>query len=249
VELEDLITIATPEGVELKLRLAGLGSRFIAGVADIMIMAILTVILVVLTGGLGASNGFAEALFIIGVFAIWLLYPIFFEVLARGRTPGKRWTHLRVVRDDGSPVDLPASAIRNLMRLIDGPLLLYIPTVVGIAVTKHNQSPGDVAAGTLVIRDGPTATAAGPRAPGVTGSAPAPEPARDPGWDVSAVTAEELAVVRRFLERRDGLDAAAREQLAQRLSHGLRAKVAGAPSGLGAESFLEQLAEIKASRR
>jgi hypothetical protein len=181
---------------------------------------------------------------------------MFFEVLSRGRTPGKRWTHLRVVREDGSPVDLPASAVRNLMRLVDGLLLLYIPTVVGIAVTKRNQRPGDVAAGTLVIRDGPTAAAPAPRAAEPPATAP-PQGRSVPafaelggaGWDVSAVTAEELAVVRRFLERRDGLDPAARDQLARRLSHGLRAKVAGAPAELRPEPFLEQLAEIKASRR
>jgi uncharacterized RDD family membrane protein YckC len=246
MELEDLITIGTPEGVELKLRLAGLGSRFIAGVADLIIQAVLTLILVLLTGGAGASDGFVEALFFIGVFTIWLLYPVFFEVLARGRTPGKRWSHLRVVRDDGSPVDLPASAIRNLMRLLDGPLLLYLPTVIGIAVTKRNQSPGDIAAGTLVIRDADGPSAHHPRADGLTAGGPPAEPAR---WDVSAVTAEELAVVRRFLERRDSLDPAARDQLARRLSHGLRAKVAGAPRDLSAEPFLEQLTAIKASRQ
>src|ERR1700678_661491 len=98
VELEDLITIRTPEGIELRIALAGLGSRFIAGAADLIIQALLTLILALLTGAFDASNGFLEAIFYIGVFVIWLLYPIFFELLAKGRTPGKRWTHLRVLR-------------------------------------------------------------------------------------------------------------------------------------------------------
>jgi uncharacterized RDD family membrane protein YckC len=239
MELEDLTTVQTPEGAELKLRLAGLGSRFIAGVADLAIMAVLTLALVIFTGGPGASNGFLEAGFYIGVFVIWLLYWILWELLAKGQTPGKRWSHLRVVRDGGAPVDLPASATRNLMRLIDGPLLLWIPTVIGIAVSPRNQRPGDVAAGTLVVRDRLAARVG--RA--VARPAAAGEPSR---WDVSAVTVQELAVVRRFLERRDGLDRIARAQLAARLSEGLRPKVAGAPTGLGAEQFLEQLATIKA---
>jgi len=245
VELEDQITIRTPEGIELRLSLAGLGSRFIAGTADLIVQALLTVILALLTGGLGASSGFLEAIFLIGVFVIWLLYPILFEVLARGRTPGKRWTHLCVVRDDGAPVDLPASAIRNVMRVLDGPVLSYLPTLIGIAVTAHNQRPGDLAAGTLVIRDRPAGRArAAPEREGAV--PPAFEPA---GWDVSAITAEELAVVRRFLERRHDLDRTARAQLAFRLSQGLRTKVAGAPAALGAEPFLEQLASIKARGR
>lgn len=244
MELEDQITIRTPEGIELKLALAGLGSRFIAGTADLIVQALLTLILALFTGGFGASNGFLEAIFLIGVFVIWVLYPIPFEVLAHGRTPGKRWTHLRVVRDDGSPVDLPASAIRNLMRLLDGPLLSYLPTLVGIAVTAHNQRPGDLAAGTLVLRDRPAMRAgAAPQSEG-----PRPGGAESAGWDVSAITAEELVVVRRFLERRHDLDGPARAQLAHRLSHGLRAKVAGVPTDLGAEPFLEELASIKAGR-
>jgi uncharacterized RDD family membrane protein YckC len=240
VELEDLITIRTPEGIELNLQLGGVGSRAIAGVADLLLQALLTLILALLTGGLSGANGFLEAIFFIGVFVIWLLYPIFFELLAKGRTPGKRWTHLRVVRDDGSPVDLPASAIRNLMRLLDGPPILYLPTLIGIAVTAHNQRPGDLAAGTLVIRERPPGTVA----------PPAEEVPDDlAAWDVSAITAEELSVVRRFLERRHDLDRAARDQLALRLSQGLRAKVAGAPTDVNGEEFLEELAWIKASRR
>ena len=74
-----------------------------------------------------------------------------------GRHPGKRMSHLRVLRDSGAPVDLPASAIRNLMRLIDGPLLLYMPSIVSIAVTRRNQRPGDMAAGTIVTREHPAA--------------------------------------------------------------------------------------------
>lgn len=247
MELEDLITIGTPEGIELKLQLAGLASRFIAGTADVIIQALVTLILALLTGGIGGSNGFLEAIFVIGVFATWLLYPIFFEVLAKGRTPGKRWTHLRVVRDDGAPVDLPASAIRNLMRLLDGPLLSYLPALIGIAVSAHNQRPGDLAAGTLVIRDRPVAPAKGSRGAGT--AAPADGPSRESAaWDVSAISAQELSLVRRFLERRHDLDGTARDQLAYRLSQGLRAKVAGAPTDLGAEAFLEELASIKASR-
>jgi uncharacterized RDD family membrane protein YckC len=240
VELEDLIAIQTPEGIELKLQLAGLGSRFIAGTADLIMQALLTLILALLTGGFGGSDGFLEAIFLVGVFVIWLLYPILFEVLAGGRTPGKRWTHLRVVRDDGAPVDLAASAIRNLLRLLDGPTLLYLPTLIGIAASARNQRPGDLAAGTLVIRERRGAPTSAPH-PGAVGAVPV-------GWDVSAVTAEEIAVVRRFLARRDGLDRGARAQLALRLSHGLRAKVAGAPADLGPEPFLEELVSLKASR-
>ncbi|MEA2146236.1 MAG: hypothetical protein QOG59_1823, partial [Solirubrobacteraceae bacterium] len=48
-----------------------------------------------------------------------------------------------------------------------------------------------------------------------------------------------------FLARRETLDPGARRALAQRLASGLRPKVTGAPEGIGAETFLERLAEFK----
>lgn len=243
MDLDETITIATPEGIELRLQLAGLGSRFMAGAVDLVIQLILIAILAVVAGQ--GSGGAAEVVLVIGSFVILLLYPILFEVLARGRTPGKRLVHLRVLRDSGAPVDLPASAIRNLMRLVDGPLLLYMPTVIGIAVTKRNQRPGDMAAGTIVTREHPPAkraTAAAGAGP-VTGTKPAAE-----GWDTSAITPQEVAAVRRFLERRASLERGARRELAVRLADGLRPKVSSAPENLAPEQFLEELERIKRSR-
>jgi len=186
------------------------------------------------------GGGVGIALFAMAAFASLYLYDVLFEVLASGRTPGKRMSHLRVVRAGGAPVDLPASAIRNLLRLIDILPGAYLVGIVSILVTKRNQRLGDLAAGTLVIRE--------------PAKSPQSERRRDvPNhamleWDVSAVTPEELAAVRRFLERRDTLDARARRELAHRLEQGLRAKVAGASPELSSESFLEALAMSKASR-
>jgi uncharacterized RDD family membrane protein YckC len=243
VDLDESITVATPEGVELRLQLAGLGSRFIAGAADVIIQLLLIVILALLTGALSGSSGVGLAVFAIGTFVITIFYPVLFEVLAGGRPPGKRLSHLRVVRDSGAPVDVTASLIRNLIRLLDGPTLLYLPTIVSIAVTSHNQRPGDLAAGTLVIREQPPTT-----------PTPAPRPLTAatttagrsvPRWDTSAITPQETAAVRRFLERRHTLDVKARQELALRLANGLRPKVTSPPSDLTPERFLEEIVQSK----
>jgi uncharacterized RDD family membrane protein YckC len=243
MDLDESITISTPEGLLLRLQLAGLGSRFIAGVVDLIIQAILVVILALLAGAAGVTSGAKGLVVLIGTFVIVFFYPVLFEVLGKGRTPGKRMSHLRVVRDTGSPVDLAASAIRNLMRLIDGPILLYLPTMVSVAVTSRNQRPGDLAAGTLVIREqsAKRRAAAGREASGREASAGGAA-AR---WDASAVTVQETAAVRRFLERRDSLERSARTELAQRLADGLRAKVTSAPRDLEPERFLEELERVK----
>ena len=245
MELEDRVTIATPEGLELEVQLAGLGSRFISGLADLIIQVLLVVILIVVTGVVSGGGRLDELAAVIGVFLVVLIYPIAFEVLARGRTPGKRLTHLRVVREGGSAVDLPASAIRNFMRLIDGPTLLYLPTVIGIIATRRNQRPGDLAGGTLVVREEPLAEA--------TATTPAPPSAELlpswESWDVSAVTDADIATVRQFLARRDSLEPRARSDLARRLADALAARVGGAPRAGSAERFLETLVAAKSRRQ
>lgn len=242
MELDDRVTIATPEGIELQLQLAGPASRFIAGATDFVIQNVAVILLALLTGALTGGGALNAAGFVIGEFVITFLYPILFETLAGGRSPGKRATHLRVVRDDGAPIDLPASATRNLMRAIDGPLLAYLPTVISIIASARNQRPGDIAAGTLVIREAP------PRSPGRSQTLAAPPVALPEGWDVTAVTPQEIAAVRRFLERRETLERHSRHALAVRLATGLGTKVAGAQLTGDPERFLETLVALKSAR-
>jgi uncharacterized RDD family membrane protein YckC len=240
VELDDLITIATPEGIELELVLAGAGSRFIAAILDFALQVVLIVLAAIVTADL-IGGGIGEALLAIAVFATLYVYDVAFEVLAGGRTPGKWMTHLRVVRDQGNPVDLPASAIRNLLRVIDLLPGAYLVGLMSVLLTKRNQRLGDLAAGTLVIRDSRTR-----RKP--SASPVGSETLDSSGWDVSAVSTEELVAIRRFLDRRESLDKRARVELAHRLEHGLRAKVAGAPEAIASEVFLEALAAAKSRR-
>ena len=168
-------------------------------------------------------------------------YDICFEVLAAGRTPGKRINHLRVVRSGGEPVGFVTSAIRNTLRVIDFLPFAYIVGAVTILATRNNQRLGDLAAGTLVVRERRAATIAG----SVAAAAPAPVTV---SWDTSAVTADETAAVRRFLERRWEIDLSARRELARTFASRLRPKVAGAPAGVGDEEFLTLLVAAKSSR-
>jgi uncharacterized RDD family membrane protein YckC len=246
VDLEDRITIATAEGIELRMVLAGAGSRFIAVLIDLAVQLVLIALAALAALGL-LGGGVGVALFAIALFAAVFLYDILFEVLAAGRTPGKRITHLRVVRERGTPVDLPASAIRNLLRLIDWLPGAYLLGLASILLTERNQRLGDLAGGTLVVRDATARRTSRAHASSASSSS-AHTLLDSSGWDVSAVSGEELAAVRRFLERRESLDRRARRELALRLEQGLRAKVAGAPATPDPELFLEALARAKAAR-
>jgi len=240
VEYEDRLTVSTPEGVELELVLAGVASRLIAALIDWLLKGAVILALFVAFGS--HLGGVGIAVVIVIVFLILFAYDVLFEVLASGRTPGKRWTGLRVVRAGGGRIDLLSSAVRNLVRLVDFLPTSYAVGIATILLTRHNQRLGDLAAGTLVVRERREAPRASPAAPDLAARE------RLASWDVSAISQEELHAVRHFLARRSSLAAPARADLAAQLADGLRPKVAGAALVEVPERFLEDLALAKASR-
>jgi uncharacterized RDD family membrane protein YckC len=248
VEYEERTRIATPEGVELELVLAGLASRFMAEIVDaaLIVLGVLALIAVAAIAG-GTAGLVIVSIAIGGLMLLSVCYHVAFEVLAAGRTPGKRINRLRVVMDGGGPVGLRASAVRNLLRLLEGPPLFYVPAVVAILATRRNQRLGDLAAGTLVVREPGEPRRRRRKATAAEQTALAPG-LRLAEWDVSAITQEELAAIRSFLARRDMFAPAARRGLARELAERLGAKVAGQPPGLPAETLLEGIAAAKSAR-
>ena len=239
---EDRLTIETPEGVALELTLAGVGSRFASALVDYLIQFLILAGLGILLVEAGldpfAGDGFATAIWTVSFFAIFLGYNIAFEVLNSGRTPGKRLNGLRVVRESGAPVNFAASAVRNVLRIVDILPGFYLVGMGSILATSRNQRLGDLAAGTLVLRE---RTALPPE----TRISPS---VQVPAWDTSAVTADELEAVVAFLGRRTELPAGARIQLAAELAGRLRPKVGGTIAEDGDEMFLERLVAAKRGR-
>jgi uncharacterized RDD family membrane protein YckC len=253
VQYEDTVTIETPEGVDLRVTLAGLGSRFVAGLIDGLIQTIVILIFFFALGivgvaaadaGAGGSGAFAVALGAVVVFMIVFGYPVLFESLNSGRTPGKAAIGIRVVREGGAPVNFAAAAVRNLIRIIDTLPFSYAIGIIAILVSKKNQRLGDMAAGTLVVRDRKPEPAG---ASWVQAVAPAAEDEAS-AWDVASIREEEIATVRSFLARRYELTPSARIHLANELAARLRPKVAGEDPALPPEQFLERLAAAKSRR-
>lgn len=235
------MVIETPEGVSMTLPLAGVGSRFVGATIDALIQFGLLAAGAVVFGVWGLAGAASGGALAILSFLVLFVYDVAFEVLANGRTPGKRWTGLRVVRTGGQPVGLVTSAVRNLLRPIDFLPVFYLVGIVSVLATGKNQRLGDLAAGTVVARAPGRNVAAQPlrlRAPIEAALA----------WDVSAVTAEEIGAIRSFLDRRSTLDPSARALIAQTMAERLRPRVAGAPD-VSAELFLEQLVLVKGARQ
>ena len=245
---EDRISVATPEGVTLEVALAGVGSRFAAGLVDQLLRSAVLLSLVILAAVLGdrgdTSGGLLVALLLVALFLVQFAYDVLFETLAAGRTPGKRWMGLRVVKAGGGPPGFVASALRNVLRIVDALPGFYLIGMLCILFTRNNQRLGDLAGGTLVVRERRQRTAL-PQ-PGSPSSGPADT---DAGlWDVSGVSAEDVATVRRFLERRETLAPAARERLAYEMATRLGPKVVGPPRQWQPEPFLEYLVAAKSAR-
>jgi len=239
------LTFETPERIQLSLDLAGVGSRALALLADLLLLFLCWVTVLLLwslrgdllstvQGLTGALRVAAAALF----FASGWCYDLGFELWGGGRTPGKRLVGLRVVRADGAPVGLTESLARNLLRAVELPFL-YAPAVIAAAVTARHQRLGDLVAGTLVVRDqaydlsryGPPQSAAGARFRFAGGAAARALPAAD---------FERLVD---FLRRRRELLPEPRRRLAGEAARALAARAGlPAPPPPDAEPFLEALA-------
>ncbi len=150
--LDTSIHLETPEGTSIELHPAGLLSRSVAFMIDELIRwGIVAVASIVF----GVAGAFGMGLFLVVLFVTYWLYGVAFEVLNNGVTPGKRNQNLRVVHDDGTPVRLPASVVRNLLLAVDLLPSMYVGAIVSMLITRRFQRLGDLAAGTLVVHVSP----------------------------------------------------------------------------------------------
>ena len=145
----------TPEHVEVRFELAGLGSRAAAAMMDLVLVSLLLVPLQIATDQLGletALGRWASALlYLLLSFALFAYY-ILFEGLNSGRTPGKILLGIRVVMDTGRPITPAAAVLRNLVRAGEYAALL-LPAALTMLLHRSNKRLGDLAAGTIVVRD------------------------------------------------------------------------------------------------
>lgn len=158
-DLRQHLLVETPEHVTLDYEIAGLGSRAAAALLDMLLLVgiwVAGMLLLLLLARLGYAPGrLASALLLMIAFAGWYGYFTFFEGLRQGQTPGKRALGLRVVADTGHPVTIGAAAVRNLLRLADFLPPPYLAGAVLVALHPRAKRLGDMAAGTVVVRDRP----------------------------------------------------------------------------------------------
>lgn len=244
--MDRTLEVRTPESIAFSYELAGLGSRFLALIVD---QAIQIVVIVAIFAGIVLAGSRVEghvakpvasdqvvqslaiAIVVFIVFAVFFGYFIVFEALWSGQTPGKRLVGIRVVRDGGYPIDFGASLIRNLIRVGEQLAFYYLVSAISAVLSLENKRIGDIAAGTIVVRD---ARLAEPQKL-VQESA---EPAYAP---TAYLDGDERALIKRFLERRDALTDDRRRELAWQIASRIRKRMPPELARLDDELLLERL--------
>lgn len=151
--LDTVRSVTTPELIEVQLHPAGLLPRSLAWLVDagirlgIMIMASQVLLLL---------GHFGQGILLLMYFGLEWFYPVLFEVLGSGASPGKRALGLTVVNADGTPVGWGPSLTRNLLRTADFLPFLYAIGIISILFDKEFRRLGDIVGGTLVIYRDPT---------------------------------------------------------------------------------------------
>ena len=142
--------VVTPEGVALHLPVAGPVPRAVAWTIDLAVRLGILMLVGTLLALLGAAG---QGLYLIAMFLIFWAYPILFEVLWDGQTPGKKAMSLRVVNGDGAPVGWLPAITRNLLRTVDMLPFGYAAGLIACLADPHARRLGDMVAGTLVVHN------------------------------------------------------------------------------------------------
>lgn len=250
--MDDLYTIDTPENIEFAYDIAGIGSRFVAALIDsfLIIMAEIIVFLVAgllesqlgILSGSNASESVIAALASLLAFVILWGYYIVFEMVWNGQSIGKRAIALRVVRDGGRPITFVSSAIRNLIRIVD-----FLPSFYGVGVIAMFVDPrarrlGDLAAGTLVVKERRAVSLESLTSEiNVMPATRRDDSARPTLPNIELLTDRDYELVQEFLTRRGELGREARARLGSQLASGVQARL-GLPQGGDYEQFLQYVA-------
>jgi uncharacterized RDD family membrane protein YckC len=264
-EQRDQLNIATPEQVDLRFSIAGIGSRFLAVLTDsiVQIVAeILLILLFVLFTSASQLSRISEvsdsagkwliAAIVLFHFLLYWGYFALFEAYWNGQTPGKRVVKIRVIKDSGRQITLFEALARNLLRVVDMLPQFYLIGVVSMLCNRQHKRLGDFVAGTIVVHERPSeqpATTYSSRSitasihPRVNPSLERMKLAYDPPADaVARLRPEDLSVIDSFLARALDFDLTTRAQIANRIATLIFARMnVPIPPGVTPERALEAI--------
>ena len=256
------LIVATPERVSFDYQVAGLATRGIAQLLDLLILTGILVGLYFAAIAIGAAGADTVAflLAVIGSFVVIFGYFWTCEAFWSGQTVGKKVFRLRAVGDRGEPMTFVQAGIRNIVRIVDFLPYAYGVGLVVLFVNGRGKRLGDLAAGTIVVKDSDSVAlwqlAGGlpPPPPPPTGAPPSPVTTPVPPAFAPATRAELFLRrldpdLRRFVasygRRRFELPPDLRAQLADQLQPNLRSAVPDVYNQYGPLAALDYLADLE----
>jgi uncharacterized RDD family membrane protein YckC len=249
----DQLNIETPEQVDLHLPIAGIGSRFLALLADstIQILAeglLLLLIVLLLSASQQAHIGeisdtagkwLVAAIILFQFLLLWGYFALF-EGWMNGQTPGKRLVKIRVIKDSGRQITLFEAMARNLLRIADTiPPPFYFVGLISMLCNKQQKRLGDFVAGTIVVHERtgeqPIAlhssrsfTSTIYQSPSLNQTSqvqPQSGAFHPPADAVARLCVQDLNLIESFLARALDFDLATRAEMARRIATSLFAKM------------------------
>ncbi len=241
--------LQTPESVELEFTLAGIGNRTLSLLIDYLFLAfsialfwVCYVFLVVPIGeviGNFIPNADVEMwLFAIAsliTFFVYVGYFVIFESIWRGQTPGKRFTRIRVIQDNGRQAGIGQAVLRSILRPVDD---IFFIGILMIMLGKQEKRIGDWVAGTIVIQEERSIASANFPISDVA-SRLALKLQQEA--DINQLLPEEFATIREYLQRRPHLTANAKARLSQHLAQQIQALIHLETQPNAPDTFLEAI--------
>ena len=133
-------TIITGQFVRISQTPASIGERLIALAIDYILLGFYVFSTLALFSRIHLPSDFT------------MLYAFLCEMFNQGQSFGKRLMNIRVVKADGSTPGIGSYLLRWRLFPIDGPVTGGLGHLV-VLLTKNSQRMGDLAAGTMVIKE------------------------------------------------------------------------------------------------
>lgn len=248
------LVVPTPERVSFDYQVAGLGTRAIAQILDLLIVAAILVAVLFVALAVSSANGQTASLVLLfGSFVVIFGYFWVSESLWSGQTLGKKAFRLRAVGDRGEPLTFGQAGIRNIVRIVDFLPYGYGVGLVVLFANGKGKRLGDLAAGTIVVKDSDHIRLwqlPGGKSPASSSGVPVPPPAAYAAASAAEVTLRRLdPELRRFVSsyarRRPEISMDVRVQLASQVQSSLRTALPDVFAQSGPLAALDRLADLE----
>jgi uncharacterized RDD family membrane protein YckC len=160
--MKNIVTIQTPEYVQIPFETAGIVSRGIAKLLDFLVLSVILVPSSLISFAIVGMaddpqntqwSSIVAAIFFFITASIPFLYFVCLEYWMNGQTIGKRVLGIRVIHDRGGKASFSAVFLRNLLQLADLFPGFYFTGMIAIFLHREEKRIGDMIAGTLVVAE------------------------------------------------------------------------------------------------